>query len=324
MKFSKIAFVSALLLIEPFVAAQNADTYPNRPVTLVVPSGPAGGTDLMARLVADRLGKALKQTFIVDNKPGANGILGAENVAHAPHDGYRLLFGYAAGLVVNPSLYKKISYDVEKDLAPIAQIGRTGNLLLVNPALPVKTLKEFVDYAKARPDQLNYCSWGTGSGGHLSMESLKRQAGLAMTHVPFKGSAACVQDIIAGHVQAGFGDVSSTVELVRAGKVRALATSGPTRIPNLPDVPTMNEAGFSFTTYSWYGLMAPAGTPRPIIDKLNAAVRDMLTDPVMVARLRELNLTDLPLTKPEEFAATIHKDLNDWGVLVRTLNLKIE
>ena len=278
----------------------------------------------MARLVADRLGKALKQPFIVENKPGANGILGAENVAHAPNDGYRLLFGYAAGLVVNPSLYKKLPYDVEKDLAPIAQIGRSGNLLLVNTALPVKTLKEFVDYAKARPDQLNYCSWGNGSGGHLSMESLKQQAGLVMTHIPFKGSAACVQDIVGGQVQAGFGDVSSTVELVRAGKVRALAISGPTRLPNLPDVPTMNEAGFPFTTYAWYGLMAPAGTPRPIIEKLNAAVRDMLTDPVMVARLRELNLANLPLTTPEEFAATIRKDLNDWGALVRSLNLKIE
>lgn len=306
------------------VAAQGADKYPERPLTLVVPTGVAGGTDTIARLLAERLGKVLKQTVIVENRPGANGILGVDTVAHAAPDGQRLLFTYAASLVVNPHLYKKIPFDVVKDLAPIAQIGRGGNLLLVNPELPVKTLKDFVAYAKSRPDQLSYCSWGNGSGGHLTMESLKKQAGLVMAHVPYKGSAACVQDIIGGQVQAGYADISSTVELVRAGKVRAVAVSGPARVPSLPDVPTMNEAGFPFSTYGWYGLLAPAGTPRAIVDKLNGVVRQILVDPAVVARFRELNLTDLPLTTPEEFAAIIRKELNDWGSLVRALEIKPE
>lgn len=319
-----LALALTLASTGPVALAQGTDSYPNRPVTLVVPTGAAGGTDIMGRLVAERLGKAFKQTFIVDNRPGANTILGTDNVAHAAPDGYRLLFTYAAGLVVNPSLYKKLSYDVEKDLVPIAQIGRGGNLLLVNPALPVHTLQEFVSYVGAHPDKLNYCSWGNGSGGHLSMESLKQQAHLVMTHVPYKGSAACVQDIIGGQVQAGFGDVSSTVELVRAGRVRALASSGATRVPSLPDVPTMNEAGFPFTNYAWYGLLAPAGTPAPIVARLNAAVRQMLSEPETLARLQKLNMTDLPLTTPAEFAAVIHQDLNDWGNLVRSLDLKLE
>jgi tripartite-type tricarboxylate transporter receptor subunit TctC len=303
--------------------AQDAGKYPERPVTLVVPTGAAGGTDTVARLVADRLSKILKTPFVVDNRPGANGMLGADNVAHSPPDGYRLLFAYAAGMVVNPSLYKRVPYDTVRDFEPIAQIGRGGNLLLINPQLPVKTLKEFVAYVKARPDKLNYCSWGNGSGGHLSMESLKKQAGLVMTHVPYKGTAACVQDILAGQVQAGFGDISSTVELVRSGKVRALATSGPSRLPQLPDVPTMNEAGYPFTTYAWYGLLAPAHTPRPIIDKLNAGVRELLADPATLERFHELNFTDLPLTTPEQFGAIIKKDLGDWGELVRSLNIQL-
>lgn len=316
--------LAALLLatLVPLAAAQGS--YPERPVTLVVPTAPGGGTDTIARFVAERLGKALKQPFIIDNKPGANGILGTDSVARAQPDGYRLLFTYAAAQVVNPVITRKLPYDALKDFAPIAQIGRGGNLLLVSSQLPVRTIKEFVDYVKARPDQLNYCSWGTGSGGHLTMESLKKQAGLVMTHVAYKGSAACVQDIVAGQVQAGFGDISSTMELVHAGKVRAIATSGPTRVPRLPEVPTMTEAGYPFSTYSWYGLFAPASTPRPIVQKLNAAVQEMLKEPATVERFREFNFTDLPPTTPEQFADTVRKDMAQWGELARSLNLALD
>ncbi|MCT9810668.1 tripartite tricarboxylate transporter substrate binding protein [Acidovorax sp. Be4] len=298
------------------------DSYPERSVTLVVPTAAAGGSDTVGRLIADRLGHVLKQPFIVDNKPGANGVLGTDSIAHAKPDGYRLLFTYAAAHVVNPFLLKKMPYDVLKDFAPVVQIARGGNVLLVNPQLPVKTLKEFVDYVRARPGQLNYCSWGTGSGGHLTMESLKHQAGLVMTHAPYKGSMPCVQDIMAGQIQAGFADVSSTVGLVQAGKVRAIAISGPQRVPSFPDVPSMNEAGYPFTTYSWYGIFAPAGTPRPIVQKLNAAVQEVLKEPATIKRLQELNFSDLAQTTPEQFASVVQQDMAQWGALVRTLDLK--
>jgi tripartite-type tricarboxylate transporter receptor subunit TctC len=304
--------------------AQGPEAYPDKPVTLVVPTAAAGGTDTIARLIADAVGKSLKQTFIVDNRPGANGILGTDLVARGTPDGYRLLFTYAAAMVVNPSLYKKLPYDPVKDFAPVAQIGRGGNLLLVRKDLPVKTLKEFVAYAKARPDKLSYCSWGNGSGGHLAMESLKKQAGLVMMHVPYKGSGPCVQDLLGGQVDAAFADMSSTVEIVRAGRLKALANSGPSRIPMLPDVPTMTESGYPFTTYAWYGLLAPAKTPPAIVKKLNEAVNQALKDPAVVQRLRELNFTDLPQNTPEQFTATIQQDLRDWGALVKDIGLTLE
>ena len=301
-----------------------ADHYPDKPVMLVVPTAPAGGTDTIARIMADAVDKRLGQTFIVENRPGANGILGAEAVARSAPDGYRLLFAYAAPMVVNPSLYKKLPYDTVKDFAPVAQISRGGNLLLVRNNLPVKTLQEFVDYAKARPDKLSYCSWGAGSGGHLAMESLKKQAGFSMMHVPYKGSSPCVQDLLGGQVDAAFADVSSTVEIVRAGRLKALANSGPSRLPMLPDVPTMTEAGFPFSNYAWYGVLAPAKTPPAIVKKLNEAVNGALRDPAVVARLRELNMTDVVLDTPEQFGVTLQKDLRDWGALVKSIGLQLE
>lgn len=304
--------------------AAMAGTYPDRPVTLVVPTAPAGGTDTIARVMAEALGKRLGQSFVVDNRPGANGILGVEAGARAAPDGYRLLFTYAASMVVNPSLYRKLPYDPLKDFAPIAQIGRGGNLLLVRKDLPVATLQEFVDYAKARPDKLSYCSWGAGSGGHLAMESLKKQAGITMVHVPYKGSSPCVNDLMGGQVDAAFADTSSTVEIVRAGRLKALATSGPSRLPMLPDVPTMTEAGFPFRNYAWYGLLAPAGTPPAIVQQLNEAVNATLKDPAFVQRMRELNFSDLPQTTPEQFATTIAQDLRDWAVLVKAIGLQLQ
>ena len=315
---------AALVLATLASAAIAQDPYPERPVTLVVPTAASGGTDTIARYFADRLGRALKQPFVVDNKPGGNGVLGTDIVAHAPPDGYKLLFTYTAAHVVNPAMLKKLPYDPVKDLTPIVQIGRGGNLLLVNPKLPIKNLQEFVAYVKARPGKLNYCSWGTGSGGHLTMESLKKQAGLDITHVPYKGSGPCAQDVIGGQVEAGWADVSSTVELVRAGRVRAIATSGPVRVPQLPDVPTLTQAGYPFTAYSWYGLFAPTGTPPAVVERLNTTVLELMREPATVQRMREFNFTDLPLTTPEQFAETVRVDAIKWGELVRSLNLQAE
>lgn len=325
MKFlTRLALAAGALAAGAGVYAQGADSYPDKTVTLVVPTAAAGGTDTIARLFADVLGKAMKQSFIVDNRPGANGILGSEVVARAAPDGYRLLFTYTAAMAINPSVYKKLSYDPVKDFAPIAQIGRAGNLLLVGKDLPVNTLKELVAHVKANPDKLSYCSWGNGSGGHLTMENLKKQTGMVMTHVPYKGSSPCVQDLIGGQVGVAFADISSTVELVRSGRVKALGYSGPSRLPMLPDVPTLNEAGYPFRNYTWYGVFAPAKTPPAIVAKLNAAINQALKDPDVVKRLREFNITDLPQNTPAQFAATLNQDLRDWSTLVKGIGLSLE
>ncbi|MFT3779123.1 MAG: tripartite tricarboxylate transporter substrate binding protein [Ottowia sp.] len=320
----KAAMALALLAGAMAAHAQGADKYPDKTVTIVVPTAPAGGTDTIARMFADALGKTFKQTFIVDNRPGANGILGVDFAAKGPPDGARVLFTYTASVAINPALYKKLPFDPVKDLAPVAQVGRAGNLMLVRKDLPVNTLKEFVAYAKANPDKLNYCSWGNGSGGHLTMENLKKQAGLVMTHVAYKGSVPCVQDLMGGQVDAAFADISSTVEVVKAGRVKAIAYSGPGRLPMLPDVPTLNESGYPFDNYTWYGFFVPAKTPPAIVDKLNAAIVGALKDPAIVKRLHEMNFTDIPLTTPQQFSATLAQDLKDWSALVKSVGVTLD
>ncbi|WP_423459108.1 Bug family tripartite tricarboxylate transporter substrate binding protein [Ottowia sp. VDI28] len=317
------AAFSAMLPFAP-AQAQDSTRYPSKPVTIIVPTAPAGGTDTLARVFGEALSKSLGQPFVIDNRPGANGILGTEQAARAAPDGYRLLFTYAAAMVVNPSLYKKLPFDPLKDFASIAQIGRAGNLLLVRKNLPVNNLKEFVEYAKTHPGKLNYCSWGAGSGGHLAMESLIKQAGLKMTHIPYKGSMPCVQDLMGGQVDAAFADVSSTVGVVRAGSVKPVAYSGPSRLPSLPNVPTMTEAGFPFKNYGWYGLFAPAGTPPDIIRRVNEAVNAAFKDPAVVQRMNDLNIPDLPVNTPQEFGATVRQDLSDWSALVKAVGVTLD
>ncbi len=315
---------AALLALAGLARSQDAASYPQRPVTLVVPTAAAGGTDTIARVFAEGLTRLLKQPFVVDNRPGANGLVGVEFAARGTPDGYRLLFTYTASMAVNPGLYRKLPYDPVRDFAPIAQIGRAGNLLLVSHDLPVHTLKEFVDYVRARPGQISYCSWGQGSGGHLTMEFLNKQAGLQMQHVPYKGSSPCVQGLLGGQVQAAFADTSSTVELVRAGRVRALAHSGDKRIPSQPGLPSLTEAGYPFRNYSWYGVFAPAKTPQAIVDRLNAAINQLLQEPATARKLAELNLTDLPRNTPAQFAQTLRQDLADWGRLVREVGVQLD
>lgn len=317
------SFLMMLVTLLGSVSAAEDKPYPSRPITLVVPTEAGGGTDLIARATAMALSTSMKQPVIVENRAGANAILGVDQVARAPADGYRLLFTYAASMVINPSLYQNLPYAPLKDFAPIAQVGRGGNLLLVRADFPGTTLQEFVAYVKARPGATSYCSWGIGSGGHLAMESLKQQAGLQSLHVPFKGSQPCVQALAASQVDAAFSDVSASQGLLQSGRLKALAYSGATRVPVLPEVPTLTQAGVIHNQQTWYALFAPAGTPNAIVMKLNAEVNRALISPEFVERLYRLGLYDLPVTTPEQLGELVRQDIKDWGSLIKGLGISL-
>lgn len=325
MKFILAAATAAISMLSHTVAYAQA-AWPNKPVRVIVSGAAGSGTDIAARLIMEPLGKVYGQPFVIDNKPGANGMLGTELAAKAPNDGYTLLFTYAAAQVVNQSLYAKVNYDGSKDFAAIAQVGAGGNLLVVPPSLPVKDLKEFITYVKARPaDSLSYGSWGSGSGGHLSMEALKQQAGLAITHIPYKSSAAANTDLIGGQLQVAFASMGSALPLVEGGKMKAIAVSGPYRVPQLPDVKTMSEQGIKFDLTAWYGLFAPVGTPPAIVNNINREVAKLLTTPESAERIKKtLGFSEIPIKTPEQFAETVRNDIRDWGAIVKAGNIKVD
>ncbi len=299
--------------------------WPNKPVKVVVPGGAGSGTDITARIFTDALSRKFGQPFVVDNRPGANGMIGTEYVAKQPADGYTLMFSYTAAQVVNQSLYPKAGYDGAKDFTAIAQIGSGGNFLIVPTAMPVKDLKEFIAYVKSKPeDELAYGSWGNGSGGHLSMEALKQQAGVKIRHVPYKSSAAANTDLAGGVIQVAFSATASALPLMQAGKVKALAISGPNRLASMPDIKTMTEQGIKFDLASWYGMFAPAGTPAAIVNAVNAEVHRLLQSPDMREILTKTGLSDWPIKTPEEFAATVRNDIQEWGDIVRRGNIKVD
>lgn len=316
--------LSTVVLSASGALAAVAADYPRRPVTLIVPTTAGGSTDVVARLLAEILRQALHQPFVVANRPGANGLLGNAMAARAAPDGYHLLFTYSATMVVNPLLYKNPGYDPLRDFEPVMQIGRGGTLLVVPASLPVTTVAELLDYARAHPKQFSYCSWGHGSGGHLAMASLLQDAGLDLVHVPYKGSAACVSALLGGQMSAAFADASLILESVRQGRLRALALSGSTRMPALPEVPTLTEAGHPFTAYSWLGLFAPAGTPDSIVKQLNRSLNRAFQDPAVRLRLAHLQFTELHQVTPTEFRATLKQDMLEWRRLVSKLDLRLE
>lgn len=322
----RTAGLSCLLgLAAPTALATAAASYPQRPVTVVVPTSAGGGTDAVARVLADALGQALHQPFVVDNRPGANGLLGNALVARAKPDGHQLLFTYAATMVVNPLLYKKAGYEPLRDFEPVIQVGsRGGSVLVVPAALPVKDLSGFLSYARERPRQLSYCSWGHGSGGHLAMASLVQDAGIDLVHVPYKGSAACLHELLAGRVTAAFADILLVAEWVRQGRLRPLALSADTRLPGLPGVPTLTESGYPFHACSWLGLFAPAGTPADIIRRLNSSLNQAFRDPAVRQRLARLQLAELPQGTPSELRATLAQDMVEWRKVVSKLDLRPE
>jgi tripartite-type tricarboxylate transporter receptor subunit TctC len=320
-----VAAASLLVLVALSVAARAQDNWPNKPVHIIVNAAAGSGADASARVFSEQLTKKFGQPFILNFKPGANGIVGTEAAAKSANDGYTLLYTYTAAHVVNPSLYPKLSYDPLKDFTPIAQVGSGGNLLVVAPNLPANNLNEFITYVKSKPaDQLSYGSWGSGSGGHLSMEALKQQTGVEIKHVPYKSAPASLMDLMGGVIDAAFTSVPGGLPLVLSGKLKAIAVSGPYRVPQLPDVKTMTEQGVNFDVAAYYAFVAPAGTPKVIVSRLNQELNRILSAPGTVEQLTNLGFSKLPLKTPEEFDETIRKDFVVWGEIVRKGNIKID
>ncbi|MDX3907149.1 MAG: tripartite tricarboxylate transporter substrate binding protein [Pigmentiphaga sp.] len=304
-------------------SAADARSWPSRPIRLVVPSAPGSGFDGIGRSLADRLGARLGQRVVVENRPGATGLIGGEVVAKAPADGHTLLFTFTTALVANTFLQPQMPHSVN-DFTAISQFGGGGVYLLVSADLPVHDLREFVDYVKKRPDELDYGSWGNGSGGHIVMESLKMQTGIAIRHIPYKSIPPILVDMQAGRLKVGLADGSSSLPLIRARKMRAFAVSGSRRGMATPEVPTMNEQGVRFDADVWYGVFGPAGMPADIVRRLNRELNGILRGPEMMERFRTLNLSEPRAGTPEEFAQTIQADLKTWGDVIKAAGITLE
>jgi tripartite-type tricarboxylate transporter receptor subunit TctC len=301
-----------------------AQDYPVKPITLIVPFAPGGSSDLLSRLVGQKMTEAWKQQVIVENKPGGAGNIAMEFVQRAKPDGYTLILGHVGTLAVNPAMFAKLPYDPVKGFIPVSMIATVPNIIAVNPQLPAKDFKEFLALVKAKPGTIYYGSAGNGSAGHLAMEYLKQTANLDMPHVPYKGTGPMITDLLANQTQATFTGALPLVPHIKAGKLRALAVGSSKRIAALPDVPTVAESGFKgFETSQWYGIMVPAGTPEPIVKKLSAEINRILKLPDVVERLTADGSVPQGSTQ-QEFAAFIDSEAKRWGQVVKTANIKAE
>ena len=297
-----------------------SQAYPSRPVRIIVGLAAGGATDIVARLIGQWLSDRLGQQFVVENRPGANGNIATEAVVNASPDGYTLL-AVSPGAAINGALYDKLSFDFLRDIAPVAGILRVPNVMAVSLSLPVKTVPEFIAYAKANRDKINMGSAGIGSSNHLSGELFKLMSGAPMLHVPYRGAAPALTDLIGGQVQVIFSAVPSTVEYIKAGKVRALAVTSTSRSEALPDVPTVAEFVPGYEASNWWGIAAPKNTPAAIVDKLNQEINAAFADPKMKARLSELG-GDVLAGPPPGFEKLIADETEKWGRVIRTANIK--
>jgi tripartite-type tricarboxylate transporter receptor subunit TctC len=317
-------FVALCALLCCAVAAPiRAESFPSRPIRLVVPFPPGGVTDPVARVVGEHVAHALGQPVVVDNRPGGAGVIATKIVKQAPADGYTLLMGHAGTHAVNPHLLSNLGYDPVKDFAPITLMISTSHLLVVPEASPARSVDELIALAKSRPEGLTYASQGVGAGGHLLGEMLKMRTGARFEHVPYKGSAAALQDVLAGRVDFFFDAVITSAPHIKAGKLRALAAASKQRVPTWPDVPTMAEAGYPGIELDfWFALFAPAGTPQPVLRQLHDAFTEALKSPQM-ARFTEQGL-DVVVSSPEDLAALIRSDTARLGKVVRDAGVKVE
>jgi tripartite-type tricarboxylate transporter receptor subunit TctC len=316
-----LVVLGGLLAASPCLAQDKS--YPNRPIRLVVPFAPGGTNDSVGRIVADKLSVRLGQPIVVDNRSGANSIVGCEIVAKAAPDGYTMVI-VAAGFAVNPGLVKKLPYDSLRDFAPIGLVGDGPYLLVVHPSVPAKNLSEFIAWAKARPGQVNYASTGVGSPPHLAAELLRTMSGLDLVHVPYKGGGAVLPDLLAGRIPMFFGSVSTLAPHIKSGKLRAIGMTTPKRSPSMPELPTFAEQGLKgYDVTGWYGILGPGKTPRAIVNRLNGDLRQVLVDPETHARLFQRGIDPQP-GSPADFADLIRREIPKWAKVLAAAGIKPE
>ena len=316
-----LAAAAAIGVVAPAVAQ---GTYPTKPVRLVVPFPAGGTTDILARAVAQKLSETWGQSVIVDNRPGAGGNIGSELVAKSPPDGYTLLMGTVGTHAINPSLYAKMPYDHVKDFTPVILVAGVPNVLVVNLSLPVNSVQELIAYGKANPNKLNFASSGNGTSIHLSGELFRTMTGVQMTHVPYKGSAPALTDLIGGQVQLMFDNLPSSLQFIKAGKLRALAVTSAERSSALPDLPTLSESGLAgFEASSWFGVLAPAGTPRDIVTKLNGAIAAWLASPDAKEKLAAQGAIAAG-GPPDAFVKHIADESAKWAKVVKASGAHVD
>jgi tripartite-type tricarboxylate transporter receptor subunit TctC len=313
----------AALLLFVVSALAAAQDWPARPVRLILPFPPGGGTDILGRLIAERLSASLGQPVVTENRGGAGGNVGAEAAARSAPDGYTIVL-VAPSLAISPTLYSKINYDPVKDFAPVSLVATVPNVMITQPSLPAQNLQEFIAYAKARPGALNFGSGGAGTSNHLAGELFNIVTGTKLVHVPYKGVNLAMQDVLAGNVHLVFIGIPAAAPHVKAGKLRALALVAPQRSAALPDVPTVAEAGLGdFEVTTWYGVLAPAGTPRPVVMRLNSELVKIMHSPELKEKLAATGTEPLTST-PEEFAAYIKREIAKWGDVIRKSGAKAD
>lgn len=323
-KIISLAVAITSLMAAPFVSAQSAaQSFPNKPIRFVVPFPPGGGNDILARALAPKMSEILGQQVVVDNRAGAGGNIGADFVAKSPADGYTIVIA-SNQVTMNPWIYSKLPFDIAKDFSPVAQIASVPMLLAINPEIPAKNLQEFIALAKAKPGSLNYSTPGLGTPQHIAFEVFNFDAGVKVTHVPYKGTSPSIVDLIGGQVQATIGTMASLEQHVKTGKVRAIAVSTPQRSPAMPDVPTIEEGGLKgYNVPLWYSVLAPANTPKEIVAKISASIRDALQDPQTKAQLAKQGFVESYLD-PAQMTALIKQDLTYWQKAINNIGLKLD
>lgn len=300
-----------------------AQGFPAKPMRWIVPSAPGDGSDITGRILAERIGRELGQQVVVDNKPGAGGVLGSELAAKAPADGYTMIVGNAGSHGINAAIYTKLNYDVARDFVPVALFCTAPNVMVASPGTPVRTVAEFVAYAKANAGKLNYASGGMGSSSHLSAELLKSMAGIEMTHVPYKGAAPAVMAVLGNEVNLMIGNLPPWSAHLKSGRAQALAVTTAKRHPSLPDVPALAETYPGFETVAWFGLLAPAGTPRAVIERVNQVVNAALADPDIRTRIGATGCDPAPLSQ-EAFATRVQDDITRWKKLATERQIRAD
>jgi len=317
------AAVVAAAVILGFAGGTAAQNYPVKPIRLVVPFAPGGTADVIGRIIGQQLNIILGQSIVIENRGGAGGTIGGRYAAMADPDGYTLMFANTSTMSINPAVYRHLDYDPAKAFAPVALIGTTSNILVVNPALPVKTVAELIGYGKTNPGKLSYATPGAGTPPHMIGEMFKQRTGLDITHVPYKGGGSATQDVVSGQVSLTFENPAVSLPLVLAGQIRALAVTSDIRNPRIPDVPTLSETIAGFVSASFTGIVAPAGVPPAIIARLNAAINESLKAPAVQETLVQLSVDVKPGTS-EEFGAFLAKEKEKWLAVAKTANIRLD